>query len=447
MSSIVTQSVIRIAPAIDRGASLSSLRPGQAVNAEVVRAIAPGGQGVIRIGAQLLTASSTLGLAAGERLQLEVMRLTPTLELKLATQPTPANDPARAQSQLLRDTLPRQMSLGDALARATQAMPRLEPLLAVSDGTAKALAKALDGVAMARVVPERLSDPHALRHAIKHSGTFFEAMLATSLGGDASHQVGADLKAQLLLFRDALLAAASRPVAHHSAPTSTSFATTQSPPSQAGGAAPKSPAAPSDESARSSVPVRAASFEASANDPAVRRDGPPMNSAAGVRGAQSDAEQALTQTRQMVDGALARIEMNQALSTRSAHEPSVPIVVEIPLQSDGDESRDIRLVIEREDHHEGAQARRVWKVELDVEPPELGRIVARLSLEGEKLSVRLGAEQATTREQLRNDAQHLADAFTGQGLELARVHVDATPPARSVVGAFRVTANLLSVQA
>ena len=208
------------------------------------------------------------------------------------------------------------------------------------------------------------------------------------------------------------------------------------------GSGPELRAAPAEDPA---APVRDASYKAASHGQTRVGVGEAAARSHGLTTA--DADEALRSVRQAVESGLARIEVNQALSARAGGDTQPALLVDIPLRSDAETRRDVRLVMQRERHHGATDGEHVWRVEIALEPPDLGPIRARVTLGGETVSATVSAERDETRALLDSALPQLSQALTLQGLavgELRAVRALARDDVPSSIGA---SASLLSLKA
>ncbi len=358
--------------------AVKSWQVGQVLLAVVVGA-APEGGVQLRVDGRALTAQTSLTLSAGQTLELEVVRTEAPLLLKLRPAAPAEDDQARIETQAWRQALPRQIpltALFAELARFIRALNQPAPASPLPDSGRQLL----ENLPTAQTV----STSQGLKQALTDSGLFLEAKLARPASSATSAALATDLKGTLLkLFDDLQPPAAGAPAPADSALRPEVGA----PPARTPSAQLSVPMAlPEDEAARS--------------------------------GAADLARQ--------VDGALARIQVNQLVSLPAENAPPV-WVFELPVRQGGrTDVFDLRIEQDRTGDRE--EGRSPWTVVLAFDFEELGPVTARLALSREQVSTTLWAQRPQT-VQLFTD--HLAELHAGlaaAGVEVGRLSVFAGAP-------------------
>jgi hypothetical protein len=313
-------------------------RAGERVEAVVVGA----GEGgaMLRVGKEVLVASSPVPLAPGDRLTLEVETPGASPVLRLLSQ---TEEPARIIARALRAALDRPGSLaalvthltagaGPAVTGAARQM--MERLLAALPG------------------PAQVQTAQGLRDALAHSGLFLEARLAATAAGAVPE---ADLKLRLLRLRGAL-------------------------------------------------------------DPAQHRP------ETGVPGTQAGAA-----LRGRVEDVLARLEADQARSLPQPDSGVTRWLLELPVRREGG-ADGWRIEIRQESHGPVAPTPRTWSVDLEVDLENLGRLHARVWLQGRRVWASLWAEREAPA--VAAQLPWLRDCLARAGLEPGELHCwPGRPPA------------------
>jgi hypothetical protein len=145
----------------------------------------------LRIGNTVVDARSTLPLATGQTLTVQVTHSGEQAILRLVQ--TPDQDPRLTQAW--RDLLPKQLELKEALpdlARATR-----QAFGAESKTLPAALRAALQDLARALPSTQELARPDTLKQALANSGLFLENKLAQAVLTNEPPALTRDLKAQL----------------------------------------------------------------------------------------------------------------------------------------------------------------------------------------------------------------------------------------------------------
>ena len=184
---------------------LAQLTPGQQIDAVVETHIGENYY-LLRLsesGLQL-RARTPLALEAGRSLTLQVVESGDTPKLKIVPPQPAAAERTEDQviQQALREFLPKRQP-------ATELATTLDRLLQSAPGSAAAklpepVRAAAAGLAQALPQPSRLADAEGLQQAVRDSGLFLEARLATALPAQARELATADVKGRLLVLVDAL---------------------------------------------------------------------------------------------------------------------------------------------------------------------------------------------------------------------------------------------------
>ncbi len=442
---------------------------GQILRARVVgNAPAPappsGPAVLLQIGTRLVRAQTPVPLQAGERLTLEVLRTSPVPVLRhLPESPGKSPAPEAALEGLRLRALPRQQGLQallaplDRLLRPGRSAALPPPVQAIGRQLLEALP-----------TPRKIRDAEGLRRAIASSGLLLERHLAR-----ADPAVGRDLKGLLLRLAARLADAASRnqppargtratPISRAVAPAtapSMPLAGNPGPRTTAPGAAPelvriigRLPATTAGPLSAPGALARLAGVPGTGGSPvappapgpaaagAVPETPPPLPQRAPVPQAAPAAapgglETGLQELARAADGAVARIELHQAVSRTP--DPQAPglWMLELPVRSThGIDLFHLRIEQERP-QGEDPGSERGWNVQIAFDLPGLGPAHARLNLIGDRISVRFWAERA-------GSAAVLAAAMAELGTRLERAglvpaHLGAspgTPPAPPVPG-------------
>jgi hypothetical protein len=118
-----------------------------------------------------------------------------------------------------------------------------------------------------------------------------------------------------------------------------------------------------------------------------------------------------------VEGALARVELNQLHSTTTLGQTPTPLIVEIPVR-DGNRADVLRLTVEADARQAGGeeQAAHAWTVWVELAPGKLGPVRARIGVAGETASVSFWAEHEQTARLFRKHIGELETALAAAGL-------------------------------
>lgn len=288
-----------------------------------------------------------------------------------------------ALAQALRQALPRHTDIAPVLQRL---MTDLDAPAA--EGESHAGPRALIAKIMAALPDTHtLTEPETLRRAVANSGTLLEARLARATACDPQ-LLAQDLKANLLRLAAQLKGGSASPLD----------------PGHAPGATAGLPDAPPQ--------------------PAGARDLAPH-----------------------VDGALARIQINQLASLPAEHGAPPALVVEIPLRQ-GEQLHSLRLRFERDRNAPSSDAEaQPWSVLIELDPPGLGPIRARVTAQARDVSAAFWTEQAQTAALLRDNLATLEHRLQREGLRCRELacHVGSGP--ELVAAGVQAPAGLLDERA
>lgn len=363
---------------VSRGdTTLANWRVGQVLAATVVSS-PQAGQSDLRIGNLLVKAQTgALNLTAGQTLRLEVASLKELPVLKLLSLLQQQNPVAQA----LRNVLPQQQPLTPLFSALTR--------LANTPASATALNPAI--TQLARDLFARLPDissvsrPNSLQQALRDSGMFLESKLAQSAVSQQPPPKGEalarDFKANLLRLVHVL-----RENVANSAPT-------------AGRSTPATPTAPQTATALSSQLASTLAAATSARlppgtftDPSapLMRGQPPMPPplAALAQLARSGMPLTPQELLRHVEGALARVQLNQLSSLPVDRQLAPEWLFELPVRRDNE--TDIwSLRISRDqarDKNAAENSAPDWTVMLAFDLPGLGPMQTRVDLRGDQIT-------------------------------------------------------------
>ncbi len=373
--------------------SAGAWQVGQILQATV---LGPGAQGGVQLelAGRVFTAQSAVNLPPGVRIALEVTRNDGPVVLKLLTAPAgddpPATDRAQAEAQAWREALPRQQPLANLigeLTRQAQGARAGNP-----DGALPPAARQL-----LAAVPEagQVMTPEGTQRALADSGLFLESKLARAVTAGDAPSIASDLKAVLLKAQAEL----PRPVA----PADTA------------------PAPP----ASSPVPT--------GEQPATRSAPQPLPLPAGEALPEAQARAGADLARS-VDGALARIQVNQLTSLAGGQ--ALPVFVfELPVRQ-GERTDVLQLRIAQEDGGADAAGAHPWSVSLNFDFEEFGPVTARLMLAAGQVSASFWAGRPATAELFERHLAQLQGRLEIAGVKVGRLAVLAgAAPAPDAAGA------------
>lgn len=385
---------------------------GQVLEATVLAVTAPDRAVLAMAGrrfeAQTETPPHGNPLRPGERLALQVASNGSPAVLKVLQPPAPATDTGEVQRAAVREALPRAEPLAPALATLARlaAAPAVLPRGGLPQGLPPETVHAVRH--LLRSVPDlaRLVTADGLREAVEDSGVFLESRLA-ALPTAAPPPAG-DLKGALLVLAGLLSRATAEPKTLGQAPT---------------GAARTTPDAPAGQTS----PPQATP------DVLARQPNPPRAPAATVATLPADpASDVQATAAARVEGALARIELNQLRSVPLADHPQPGWLVEVPFRTPSGFDL-LTLRIDRAGRERRGRPPESWQVcvRLDLEP--LGPVHATVRWEGGGVAATLRAEREATAALLERHAGELEQALGDAGLPNVAVRC-LRGPVPAVVG-------------
>ncbi|MEO1751472.1 flagellar hook-length control protein FliK [Thiofaba sp. EF100] len=416
---------------------------GEILQAHVLGAT---GAGMTRLDINGLEVSTKapLPLAEGDRLELQVTQPGPPPQLRiLQHQPAQTN----ALEQALRQALPR--------GAGSEVLPRLMNLLQEAGESTEwspSQRQAIQQLREALPTLTRLTDPVRLEQQVRASGLFLEHDLA-----QGAPQPG-DLKAALLRVLASLPQPSSPPAAPATPPSAQPAATQGTPQTVVMEGAPEpapTPAPPGPVAGRPAAAERGhtepAAAPARGEAPLAARDAPARVSPEPptAPAPQGSATSPLADTlRGAIEGALARVHLNQISSLQTQGTEQAQWVMEFPLPK-GHGETPLKLRLEREGQRAGGGSRDSgWRLDLDFSLEPLGPLRASVVLRGEQLNVRLWAERPATLARLQNHLDLLDAGLRRTGLEVA--HLACYPGQPVITGAAdepRPAGGLLDISA
>jgi hypothetical protein len=406
---------------------------GEILQAQVLGAT---GAGMIRLDINGLevSAKAPLPLTEGDRLELQVTQPGPPPQLRILRY-LPAQ--SSALDQALRQALPR--------GAGSEVLPRLMDMLheATQRGEwSPSQRQAIRQLQEALPTLARLADPLRLEQQVRASGLFLEHDLA-----EGAPQPG-DLKAALLRVLASLPqsvpASSSAPTAQSaSSPNAPPASTTDAPPGYVLPSRPQAatPAPPSPAEGR--MPdIQAATPKDNAG--ATR----PSEAPAPSLPSQGAASQLADTLRGAIEGALARVHLNQISSLQSQGTEQALWVMEFPLPKEHGEGP-LKLRLERDGKQAGADAGKSgWRLDLDFSLEPLGPLRASVLMRGEQLNVRLWAERPDTLARIQTHLDLLDAGLRRTGLEVAHLACYPRQPAPSAASdETRPAGGLLDISA
>lgn len=421
---------------------VNAWKVGEILQAQVLGAT---GAGMTRLDINGLevSAKAPLPLAEGDRLELQITQLGPPPQLRiLQHQPAQSN----ALDQALRQALPR--------GADSEIMPRLMNLLQEAGESTEwspSQRQAIQQLQEALPTLARLADPVRLEQQVRASGLFLEHDLAQ--GAPRPN----DLKAALLRVLASLPQAPSAPTPP-AGPTAL-LAFSQNAPQASRDADPGPPAPPLPQGATPGrpSPAEGQTPDMAAATPRVIVDATLRDTAGMARPgeapapsspSQGAASQLADNLRGAIEGALARVHLNQISSLQAQGTEQALWVMEFPLPKEHGEGP-LKLRLERDGKRAGAGARTSgWRLDLDFSLEPLGPLRASVLMRGEQLNVRLWAERPDTLSRIQTHLDLLGARLRRTGLEVAHLACYPGQPVTSKAGdEARPAGGLLDISA
>ena len=334
---------------------LKQLQVGQTLQAQVLSQVQPG---LLRlqIAATELLARSQLMLPPGKRLQLEVIKGQPLPELRILPQvAAPDRQQLAVRSALARQLPPAEVraALRGAIGEAGhQAAPPRQ----------REAAELFSTILRSAGVRLEQLNPATLQRAIRHSGLFHEARLATGMPSDA-----ADNKTQQLQLLQLLIRLSS------------------------GG-----------KTRQRNIAE------------------PPVNNEQTGNAKAALGDSLINRLMRLVEGSLSRIQLQQAASLPNEEGQRQAWQLDLPIQLP-DQTHEAKLRIEREAAGGDQGAAASWAVNLAFQFDTIGGLQCRIVLAGERVSTTFWSDRASTHERVEQRLPVLREAFEAQGLEVVHL--------------------------
>jgi len=461
--------------AAQQKATAHSLQVGQILKAVVIESL----QNSVKLRVDntlLLQAPSTKQHQNGEMLTLTVMRAgaKPLLQVSQPLQPPALQAAQQAQTTALKMLLPKQAPLTPLLANLS-AISQLKTQLAspISPEISNSVKKLIDNLAQT----DKIGDPKELRRAIIDSGILLEKKLASQLqtatlnknGPQSStlastltpsgqpHTVTQDLKANLVQLLEVLRQAPSAQNTPSKIPLPLTAINTNTAPG-AGNNIAQAPTAGGAQTAPQTVKEQLLRLlNAPANSPGSEGNSrsTPQSHLAGLATTISrlpipffrhlplqaqkvqlptlitlqHRDQIIDELIRQVEGSIARVQLSQLASMPQDNNTLQSWTFELPLRH-GENIDVIQLRIEQEESQEGDEKESRWRVTLTLDLPEIGTVYATITVQGERTSTTLWAEEEGTARLIDNNLQLLRDALERHGVNADEIKCQhGTPPA------------------
>lgn len=393
-----------------------------------------GGMTKLDINGLEVSTKAPLPLMAGDKLELQVSQPGPPPQLRVLQHQSAEQAPL---DQALRQALPRGAD-SQLLTRLAETLDTLNQSSSLPSHQRDALRQLQEALPNLR----QLTDPAKLEQQMRASGLFLESDLAKG-----APQPG-DLKAALLR----VVAALQNPSPPTAQPPTHGQAQTNAPASNAPGGMPPAPAsrAAVSDGAQTPAPARpdvTAATTSTQNQQAATAARPPGADIPTTPASSAQYAQLADSLKGAMEGALARVHLNQ-LTSLQAQDGERPFwVMEIPLPASQGQTP-LKLRLERETDRQGsggALGEQGWRLDLDFSMEPLGPLRASVLMRGQHLNVRLWAERPETLVQVRENLDLLQSGLQRTGLEVDHLACYPGLPAPREEDAPRPRGGLLNL--
>jgi len=352
----------------DVAALLPQLQAGNTLGAVVTAKLAENSFLLTLSSGQTIRAQTPTELAVGQTLKLEVVKVAAIPELKMISPQLATQPETVTVIQALRQFLPKQENLTDFAV----ALRQIANLTAAS-GKADTVSTAINAVLGTLPSKDDLVSAEGVKQAISNSGGFLEAKLANQLPPQG------DLKGHLLTLANALQNVQA------------------------------------DQNDKSNVLNTAVA--------------PTVDLKQLTNSGQSERlPEAISQTIEKdnallnkTEGAIARIVVDQLASIPKPDEQQTIWQIQIPY-THGQHTDTVQLAISRENKPNKGSEKPNWSVELELNPPGLGKLHSRISLVNDKIDTYFWSEQHAITALVQDNLALLADSYTQAGLAVGNLN-------------------------
>ncbi len=350
----------------DLAALLPQLQLGNSLGAVVTAKLAENSFLLTLSSGQTLRAQTPTVLELGQTLKLEVVKVGAIPELKIISPELGMQPETAAVLQALRQFLPKQENLTDFAVTLRQ-------MANLTSGKTDTVSTAINEVLGALPSKDDLVSVEGLKQGVSNSGVFLEAKLVNQLPPQG------DLKGHLLTLANALQ---NIQADQHDkgnvlntavAPTVELKQVTNS------GQAERLPEALSQT---------------------IEKDNTLLNK---------------------TEGAIARIVVDQLASLPKSGEQQNIWQIQIPY-IDGQHTDTVQLAISRENKPNPNSEKANWSVELELNPPGLGKLHSRISLVDDRIDTYFWSQQQALTALVQDNLTHLADSYTQAGLAVGKLN-------------------------
>ncbi|ESS70288.1 putative flagellar hook-length control protein [Methyloglobulus morosus KoM1] len=351
----------------DLAALLPQLQLGNSLGAVVTAKLAENSFLLTLSSGQTLRAQTPTVLELGQTLKLEVAKVGAIPELKIISPELGMQPETAAVLQALRQFLPKQENLTDFAVTLRQ-------MANLTSGKTDTVSTVINQVLGALPAKDDLVSVEGLKQGVSNSGVFLEAKLANQLPPQG------DLKGHLLTLANALQ---NIQVEQNDK-----------------GSVPNTAMAPTVELKQVTNSAGQSERLPEALSQTIEKDNTLLNK---------------------TEGAIARIVVDQLASLPKNGEQQNFWQIQIPYIH-GQHTDTVQLAISRENKSNTNSEKANWSVELELNPPGLGKLHSRISLVDDRIDTYFWSQQQALTALVQDNLTHLADSYTQAGLAVGKLN-------------------------
>lgn len=350
----------------DLAALLPQLQLGNSLGAVVTAKLAENSFLLTLSSGQTIRAQAPTVLELGQTLKLEVVKVGAIPELKIISPELGMQPETAAVLQALRQFLPKQENLTDFAVTLRQ-------MANLTSGKTDTVSTAINEVLGALPSKDDLVSVEGLKQGVSNSGVFLEAKLVNQLPPQG------DLKGHLLTLVNALQNIHA------------------------------------DQNDKGSVLNTAVASTVDLKQ--VTNSGQTERLPEALTQAIEKDNTLLNKT----EGAIARIVVDQLASLPKNGEQQNFWQIQIPYIH-GQHTDTVQLAISRENKPNPNSEKANWSVELELNPPGLGKLHSRISLVDDRIDTYFWSQQQALTALVQDNLSHLADSYTQAGLAVGKLN-------------------------
>ncbi len=369
---------------------LKLLKPGQQLNATVVKQLATESILQIKIGSTLFNVRAELKLPIGTQVKLEFLAIgaNKTPEFKLLSL---SSETAPILSQALKQALPRQLSLSSLMSQLHSVISNKQSPTTLPKGIALLINKIITDIPQ----KEQLQQPNELKSRVSQSGIFLEKDLKLANKETANPLLSKDQKANLLILLSSLQVAHKK-TAHQ---LKVGIPATES-----------TKAAVSPELLKLKLPTE---FMSKGN----KITPPTTQQIALLTQLSSELKELISKT----EGAIAKIVLDQLFSLPKEESSKQSWQLELPFHNGSSPAESLKLIITQENKSSPSECEPSWTVVLEITPPNLGTIYSKITLKGNQVDSYFWSEESATCDLIDSHLSDLEMRLSSAGLETGQL--------------------------